>query len=137
MNRLKQLVKETLQQRTQKRSCDNACNINLPLNEELTSSSKLYEIEGILVIDTDAMFHKQVMSDIRAITGITIVKDYIYEPAGGAANRGYATLSIKIDPSPFENKNATEITNMVIEDIKHVKGVRAFKLKSGPISIEL
>ena len=135
MNQLKQLVKEIISQRNLKQDCNKTCSINV--KEELSSSSKLYEIDGILVIDTDAMFHKQVMSDIRAITGITIVKDYIYKPAGGAENRGYATLSIKIDPSPFKNKNSTEITNKVIEDIKRVKGVRAFKLKKGPISIEL
>jgi hypothetical protein len=135
MNRLRQLVKETLQQRNVKKHCCEAC--RLKIKEELKPASKLYEIDGILVIDTDAMFHKQVMSDIRAITGITIVKDYIYDPAGGSENRGYATLSIKIDPAPFENKNATEITTKVIEDIKRVRGVRAFKLKKGPISIEL
>ena len=135
MNRLKQLVKETLQQRNSKKPCCAAC--SMKIKEELKPASKLYEIDGILVIDTDTMFHKQVMSDIRAITGITIVKDYIYEPAGGSENRGYATLSIKIDPAPFENKNATEITTKVIEDIKRVRGVRAFKLKKGPISIEL
>ena len=135
MNRLRQLVKEALQHHNSKKHCCAAC--SMKIKEELKPASKLYEIDGILVIDTDAMFHKQVMSDIRAITGITIVKDQIYEPAGGSENRGYATLSIKIDPAPFENKNATEITTKVIEDIKHVRGVRAFKLKKGPISIEL
>jgi hypothetical protein len=135
MNRLKQLVKEALLHHNSKKHCCAAC--SMKIKEELKPASKLYEIDGILVIDTDAMFHKQVMSDIRAITGITIVKDYIYDPAGGSENRGYATLSIKIDPAPFENKNATEITTKVIEDIKRVKGVRAFKLKKGPISIEL
>lgn len=135
MNRLRQLVKEALQHHNSKKHCCAAC--SMKIKEELKPASKLYEIDGILVIDTDTMFHKQVMSDIRAITGITIVKDYIYDPAGGSENRGYATLSIKIDPAPFENKNATEITTKVIEDIKRVRGVRAFKLKKGPISIEL
>lgn len=135
MNRLRQLVKEALQHHNSKKHCCAAC--SMKIKEELKPASKLYEIDGILVIDTEAMFHKQVMSDIRAITGITIVKDYIYNPAGGSENRGYATLSIKIDPAPFENKNATEITTKVIEDIKRVRGVRAFKLKKGPISIEL
>jgi hypothetical protein len=102
------------------------------IKEEYSSASKLYEIDGIIVIDTDVAFHKQIMSDIRAIKGVTIVKDYIYEPVGAAENRGYAELSIKIDPSPFENSDPKVITNTVIRDIKATKGVRAFKLKQGP-----
>lgn len=102
------------------------------IKEEYSSASKLYEIDGIIVIDTDVAFHKQIMSDVRAIEGITIVKDYIYEPVGAAENRGYAELNIKIDPSPFKQMKANDIVNQVVNDIKNVKGVRAFKLKKGP-----
>ena len=104
------------------------------IKEEYSSASKLYEIEGVIVIDTDVAFHKQIMSDVRAIKGITIVKDYIYDPAGASSNRGYANLNIKIDPSPFPGKQAKEIVDMVVNDIKNIKGVRAFKLKKGPFS---
>lgn len=102
------------------------------IKEEYSSASKLYEIDGIIVIDTDVAFHKQIMSDVRAIEGITIVKDYIYEPVGASENRGYAELNIKIDPSPFKQMKANEIVNQVVNDIKGIKGVRAFKLKKGP-----
>ena len=104
------------------------------IREEYSLASKLYEIEGVIAIDTDVAFHKQIMSDVRAIEGITIVKDYIYEPVGAAENRGYAELSIKIDPSPFPGKQVKEIVDMVINDIKNIKGVRAFKLKKGPFN---
>ena len=141
MNKLKSLIKETLKKYNLKSDCGcgcgNTCSTNKPIKEEITSASKIYEIEGIIAIDTNVMFHKQVMSDVRAIKGITVVKDYIYRPSKSSANRGYANLDIKIDPSPFENKNVNEIVNQIIENIKHVKGVRAFKLKSGPTTIEL
>ena len=102
------------------------------IKEEYSSASKLYEIEGVIVIDTDTAFHKQIMSDVRAVKGITIVKDYIYEPIGGAENRGYATLTIKIDPSPFKQMKPSDIVDQVVNDIKSIKGVRAFKVKKGP-----
>jgi hypothetical protein len=102
------------------------------IKEEYSSASKLYEIEGVIVIDTDVAFHKQIMSDVRAVKGITIVKDYIYEPIGGAENRGYATLTIKIDPSPFKQMKPSDIVDQVVNDIKSIKGVRAFKVKKGP-----
>ena len=102
------------------------------IKEEYSSASKLYEIEGVIVIDTDVAFHKQIMSDVRAIQGVTIVKDYIYEPVGAAANRGYADLVVKIDPSPFKQMKAQDIVNQVVNDIKKIKGVRAFKIKKGP-----
>ena len=104
------------------------------IKEEYSSASKLYEIEGTIAIDTDVAFHKQIMSDVRAVKGITIVKDYIYEPAGASSNRGYATLNIKIDPSPFPGKQAKEVVDMVVNDIKNLRGVRAFNLKSGPFN---
>ena len=107
------------------------------IKEEYSSASKLYEIDGIIVIDTDVAFHKQIMSDVRAIEGITIVKDYIYEPVGAAENRGYAELSIKIDPSPFKQMKANDIVNQVINNIKKIKGVRAFKLKKGPFNANI
>lgn len=107
------------------------------IKEEYSSASKLYEIDGIIVIDTDIAFHKQIMSDVRAIEGITIVKDYIYEPVGAAENRGYAELSIKIDPSPFKQMKANDIVNQVISDVKKIKGVRAFKLKKGPFNANI
>jgi hypothetical protein len=107
------------------------------IREEYSSASKLYEIEGVIVIDTDTAFHKQIMSDVRAVKGITIVKDYIYEPVGAAANRGYADLVIKIDPSPFKQMKVQDIVNQVVNDIKSVKGVRAFKVKKGPFQVNV
>ena len=59
---------------------------------------------------------------------------FTYKHADDNLTRIAGQLSV---PAPFENKNATEITTKVIEDIKRVRGVRAFKLKKGPISIEL
>jgi len=107
------------------------------IREEYSSASKLYEIEGVIVIDTETAFYKQIMSDVRAVKGITIVKDYIYEPVGGAENRGYANLSIKIDPSPFKQMKAQDIVNQVSNDIKGIKGVRAFKIKKGPFQVDV
>ena len=91
------------------------------IKEEYSSASKLYEIDGVIAIDTDVAFHKQIMSDVRAIEGITIVKDYIYEPVGAAENRGYAELSIKIDPSPFPGKQAKEIVESKLETLSILK----------------
>ena len=102
------------------------------IKEEYSSASKLYEIEGVIVIDTDVAFHKQIMSDVRAVKGITIVKDYIYDPVGASENRGYADLVIKIDPSPFKQMKAQDIVDQVVSDIKNIRGVRAFKIKKGP-----
>jgi hypothetical protein len=135
MHDIKKIIKEALKQRNKKCNC--GCGGTCSVNEEYSSASKLYQIKGNIVIDTDVAFHKQIMSDIRAIRGITIVKDYIYEPVGASSNRGYATIDIKIDPSAFQNKDVNNMVATVINDIKHTKGVRAFTLKKGPISTEV
>lgn len=109
------------------------------IKEEYSSASKLYQIDGILVINTKVAFHKQIMSNIRAITGITIVKDKIYEPSGSTGSRGYALLNVKIDPAPFMKSGGLneESVSKIVQDIKNVRGVITFKPKTNLKRVEL
>ena len=105
------------------------------LNEDNTSI--IYKIEGKLITDTSKNNQKDILSDIRSITGVTIVGT---KEIGGEKtvvdNSNYTTiLTIKIDPHPFIGKGGfgREEIIQTIKDIKRIKGVRNFTLTKSPI----
>jgi hypothetical protein len=99
------------------------------ISEKYASASDLYQINGVLVVDTNVAFQRQIMSDIRAIKGVTIIRDQIYEPVGAPPDREYSFIHVKIDPAPFEGGVNEEVVNQIIKSIKEVKGVVAFRQK--------
>jgi len=105
----------------------------------LREESNLYTLEGLLKTNTDTKQsgrpQKDILSDIRAIEGITIVssKDYtLQSDISPIKNPNYYSLiTVKIDPDPFKETGFTE-DNLkdIMNKIRQVKGVKGFERKT-------
>jgi len=93
-------------------------NITEPLQE--SSPQDIVHLDGLLTVHDDLNI-TDVMSDIRSITGITIVKP-IDIPGESHKNK----LKIKIDPFPFSNKDPEFIRQQIKILIRKIPGVREF-----------
>jgi len=119
-SRLLQIIKEEIQQ---------------ILKEE----SNLYILDGLLKTNTDTEQsgrpQKDILSDIRAIEGITIVsaKDYVLQSDVSPIKNPnyYSLITIKIDPDPFKETGFTE-ENLkdIMDKIRQIKGVKSFERKT-------
>lgn len=89
-----------------------------PLQE--SSPQDIVHLDGLLTVQ-DNLNVTDVMSDIRSITGITIVKP-IDIPGESHKNK----LKIKIDPFPFSNKDPEFIRQQIKILIRKIPGVREF-----------
>ncbi len=97
---------------------------------EKKSSSTIYKFKGILSVDTKKRNKEEVLSDIRSLTGVTIVST---KPAQGdniTPNTEESVLSIKIDPHPYMGKGgfSKEKVEDTIDDVRKIEGVEYFKL---------
>ena len=94
------------------------------------STEKLYKIEGLLVSNNDHLFQKEVLSDIRSITGVTTVDAHEYTPRLPKKNYSYNKLSVKIDPYPYlkNGKFDIETIKQVIQNINNIKGIVKFRV---------
>jgi len=105
----------------------------------LKEESNLYVLDGLLKTNTDTEQsgrpQKDILSDIRAIEGITIVssKDYtLQSDISPIKNPNYYSLiTVKIDPDPFKETGFTE-DNLkdIMDKIRQVKGVKGFERKT-------
>jgi hypothetical protein len=90
---------------------------------------KIYHVGGILIVDPDKRNQKDILSDIRALPGITIVRNIEMEQ--DTTSRYFrSTLEIKVDPYPYvkQNKFDSKATiEKIINNIKNVNGVIGFK----------
>ena len=119
-SRLLQIIKEEIQQ---------------ILKEE----SNLYILDGLLKTNTDTAQsgrpQKDILSDIRAIEGITIVsaKDYVLQSDVSPIKNPnyYSLITIKIDPDPFKETGFTE-ENLkdIMDKVRQIKGVKSFERKT-------
>jgi len=106
------------------------------IKEELQSilkeESTQYNVEGLLLTNTEERPQKDILSDIRSLPGITIVsaKDYDLSGESTAFNNPnyYSIIRIKIDPHPFSSGFKDEDLQQLFADIRAIKGVRNFKL---------
>ncbi len=77
--------------------------LQLVLKEESTQ----YNIEGLLLTNTEERPQKDILSDIRSLPGITIVSSKDYDLSGETSafsNPNYYTvIKIKVDPHPYPN----------------------------------
>jgi len=104
------------------------------LNED--SASKLYKIEGLLVSNTNIKWQKEILSDVRAVTGVTTVDAKEYTPRVPKKGYAYDVLTVKVDPHPFLKDGGTfdiEVINKVIQDINDIRGVVKFKVATPQI----
>jgi len=94
------------------------------------SEEKLYKIQGALVTDNSKKTQTQLLSDIRAITGVTTVDNQEYVPRLPKPGRSYDILTVKIDPYPYlkNGKFDIETINQIIANINNIKGVIKFKV---------
>lgn len=102
------------------------------------SAAKLYKIEGLLITSTKDKTQTQIMSDIRAVTGVTTIDTNAYIPKLPKKGRKYDKVTIKIDPYPYLRHNKTfniDTIAQIIQNIKNVKGVITFKTEPQLINI--
>ena len=105
--------------------------IKKAIKEEYASSKKVLAIGGVIVINPQVAKMKYILSDVRAVLGVTIVNNREYQSGNPSTQYEYAYLDIKIDPSPFPKglNDTAHIVNKVEADIKKIRGVVTFKLK--------
>ena len=100
--------------------------------------NKIFHIKGILIIDHNKRDQKDILSDIRALPGITIVRNIEMEQ--DPTSRYFrSTLEIKVDPYPYvkQNKFDSDSTmQTIINNIKNVNGVIGFKQTANIYSTE-
>ena len=116
ISKLKKIIKEELQ------------NV---VNEDL--ASKLYKIEGLLVSNNDIKFQKEILSDIRSITGVTTVDTKEYIPNMPKPNYSYDRLTVKVDPYPYVRnvgKFDLDTIKLVIDNINKIRGIVKFKVET-------
>ena len=101
------------------------------LNESYNPN--IYQINCKIVISAGNRNISDIISDIRAIPGITIV-DTIDSDYNTEEGRHTSELSLKIDPSPFNPFNS-ESYDEILSSIKKLPDVRGAKYTSNPISI--
>lgn len=101
-------------------------------------SNKIYHIEGIIIIDDQKRNMQDVLSDIRALPAITIVRN-IEVDQDSTSKYLKSQLEIKIDPYPYIKQNKWEgekTLDKIIFDIKTTPGVIAFKKTAKPYSTD-
>ena len=109
-----------------------------PLNE----ASVNYKLKGILVTDLTTRKQSDILSDIRSLPGVTIVKaaEYVPDEKMYQNKHYYVYLTLKIDPYPFVRDGETfgqEQIDKLVVDIKKIRGVRVFKAAEKPEKITI
>jgi hypothetical protein len=100
----------------------------------ISEESTQYKFEGLLQTDTVRRPQKDILSDIRALPGITIVSSKDYDPSGEMSAFSnpdyYSILRIKVDPHPFmvDGGFKDETLQNMLSDIRKIDGVKNFKL---------
>jgi hypothetical protein len=101
--------------------------LNNLLNE--ATLDKIFHINGTLIVDDSIRNQKDMLSDIRALPGITVVRNV--EMDQDPTSRYFRSrLEVKIDPYPYtkQNKfNGEETIQTIADNIKKVPGVIGFK----------
>lgn len=107
---------------------------------EIEETSVIVKIEGTLTSNTTIRNQGEILSDIRSISGVTIVSSTDITPDGNSYEKDYypSLLKIKIDPHPFIGKGGfgKEQLKHIILSIRKIKGVRNFKLIKTPQTIK-
>ncbi len=101
--------------------------LNNLLNE--VTLDKIFHLNGTLIVDDTTRNQKDMLSDIRALSGITVVRNIEMEQ--DPTSRYFRSkLEIKIDPYPYSKQNqfnGDETIQIIVDDIKKVPGVIGFK----------
>jgi hypothetical protein len=108
------------------------------IREEFTSvlkekkgDSTIYHITGKMTFTNKDRNLEEILSDVRAVKGITIVKTSTERKI---ADKLYETdLIFRVDPNPFFPKGFKENEQKEITDeIRKISGVKIFNIKDKP-----
>ena len=102
-------------------------------------SEKIFHIEGTIIIDNQKRNIQDVLSDVRALPGITVVRN-IELPQDATSRYFRSSLEIKLDPYPYIKQNKFDSKNTletVVNNIKIIPGVIGFKQTTEPYATDL
>jgi|TARA_R100000084_G_C4584676_1_gene115457 hypothetical protein len=111
------------------------------IKEELKNSLNEYQdkfkMVGMLVTDINNRNQQEILSDIRSVTGVTVVGSE--EPMAYAdqdKSQFKSILTVKVDGHPWILKGGFSREKMldIVDDIKKIQGVKAFNIKDDSIS---
>jgi hypothetical protein len=111
--------------------------LNNLLNE--STLDKIFYLNGTLIVDDKARNQKDMLSDVRALPGVTVVRNVEMEQ--DPTSRYFRSrLEMKIDPYPYvkQNKfNGEETIQIIANNIKKIPGVIGFKQDGAITSSEI
>ena len=108
----------------------------IELNE--LDSEKIFHIEGTIIIDNQKRDVQDILSDVRALPGITVVRN-VEIPQDATSRYFRSSLEIKVDPYPYIKQNKFDgkaTLEAVANNIKIIPGVVGFKQTAEPYSSE-
>lgn len=105
------------------------------LNEEYVDK---FKVKGILITDTTKRPQQEILSDIRALTGVTIVSTKEMDEEYSQNNPNLRViLNLKIDGYPFIKSGgfSREKVMDIINSVKRVDGVKSLLVNPKNITI--
>jgi hypothetical protein len=105
------------------------------LNEEYIDK---FKVKGILVTDTTKRPQQEILSDIRALTGVTIVSTLDLDGEYSQNNDNLRViLNLKIDGYPFIKQGGfgRDKIDDIIANIKRVEAVKTFVVNPKNIQV--
>ena len=105
------------------------------LNEEYVDK---FKVRGTLVTDTTKRPQKEILSDIRSLTGVTIVSTIDVDDEYSQNNDNLRViLNLKIDGYPFIRQGgfSREKIGDIINNIKKIEGVKALLVNPKDITV--
>ena len=95
-----------------------------------TFSEKIYQIDGRLMADTTQRPLSDILSDMRAIIGVTIVRvTNNRQPSAEKLKKYVVDINVKIDPAPFKTFNMDTIRS-IEQQIRPIPAVRRADFES-------
>lgn len=105
------------------------------LNEEYVDK---FKVKGILVTNTTMRPQQEILSDIRALTGVTIVSTVDLDQEYSQNNENLRViLNLKIDGYPFMRQGgfSRKKVEEIIANVKRVEGVKSFIVNPKNITV--
>ena len=102
-------------------------------------SNKIFHIEGTIIIDNQKRDVQDILSDVRALPGITIVRN-VELPQDATSRYFRSSLEIKVDPYPYIKQNnfdSKDTLETVVNNMKSIPGVIGFKQTKEPYATDL
>lgn len=105
------------------------------LNEEYVDK---FKVKGILVTDTTKRPQQEILSDIRALTGVTIVSTVDLDGEYSQNNDNLrVVMNLKIDGYPFMRHGgfSRDKIKEIISSVKRVEGVKTYLVNPKNITV--